>query len=447
MTDKKNIVLMLVLLAVSLLCLPGELVAESSFTVAPGLSVEFKKFDDQYFKTMEHFKRMDAVVSRLIKSRRASGVINCRIFITPEVKGKTAIQQINDLVTLSLNNEYETWKDDCQINRYLLSTIILCRLGLSPEENFNVLPQWLLAGMMGMIRQKQASARIIDVQYMPGLRALALEGKIPELKKIISKPLYPESDGAAYEFYEEICSFMVKKIETLSGGSEHILNDIIFLSAKKKYTPDEVFNTTVVRVTLDKYFKNSTLSMSDDEKFQLWFEASVREKVLSPFNPFSAAQIKEKVAGIRKVTCKMKTGGKEPREETFDILDLPEKLPSVENKNAVLLEKSRTMDLIQNACPQPLMAPVSDLSAALNDIGNKSSDDAREHLAAALNTLGEELKKQEAIENYLIELENKQISPALIYNMEIKEVNRTDDVMWPSLNKYLETVEKKFLED
>lgn len=447
MTRKDSKALMLVLFGAFLLCFPGKIAAESSFPVSPGLSVEFKKFDDQYFRIMEHFKQMDAVVSRLIKSKRAGGAINCRILITPDVKGKATIQQNNDLVTISLSNEYETWKDDYQINKYLLSAIILCRLGISPESNLNILPQWLLAGMMGMIKQKNTSARILDVQYMPGLRALALEGKIPDFRKIISKPLYPESDGAAYEFYEEICSFIVKKIETLSGGSERILNDIIFLSAKKKYTQAEVFNTTVERVVLEKYFKDSAQNMSDDEKFQMWFDAAVREKVLSPFNPFSAEQIKGKIAGIRKVTCMMRTGGKEPSEETFDILLLPEKLPLIENKNAVLLEKVRTVDLIQNACPQPLMNSVSGLGSALNAIGNKSADDAREQLAAALEKLAEDLKKQEAIENYLVQLEEKQLSPAVTYSMEIKEVNRTDDVMWPTLNKYLDSVEKKFLED
>jgi hypothetical protein len=83
----------------------------------------------------------------------------------------------------------------------------------------------------------------------------------------------------------------------------------------------------------------------------------------------------------------------------------------------------------------------------LNDIGNKSEDDAKEQLVAALDTLNEDLKKQEAIENYLAVIEENQVSPAVLYGMEIKEVNRADDVMWPTLNKYLESVEKKFLED
>jgi hypothetical protein len=447
MAGKSSAALLMVVFGLCLLFFQGELAAESSFLVSPGLSVEFRKFDNQYFKMMEHFKRMDASVSRLIQGKRVSGAINCKILITPDVKGKAAIQQENDLVTVSLSSEFETWKDDYQINKYLLSIMILCRMGIRPEENFNILPQWLLAGIMGIVRQRDTSAKIFDTQYMPGLRALATEGKIPDLKKIISKPLYPESDGAAYDFYEEVCGFMVKKIETLSRGSEHIFNDIIFLCAKKKYTQAEIFNTTVERVVLDKYFKDSTLNISDDEKLQLWFEGTVREKVLSPFNPFTASQIKEKITGVRKVTCMMKSRNKETQEETFDIVQMPEKMPLVENKNAVMLEKIRTVDSILNACPQLLINSMRNLNAALNDIGNKSEDDAKEQLVAALDTLNEDLKKQEAIENYLAVIEENQVSPAVLYGMEIKEVNRADDVMWPTLNKYLESVEKKFLED
>ena len=100
MTGKDSKALMLVVFGAFLLFSQGKIAAESSFAVSPGLAVEFKKFDDQYFRIMEHFKQMDAVVSRLIKSKRTSGVINCRILITPDVKGKTTIQQNNDLVTV-----------------------------------------------------------------------------------------------------------------------------------------------------------------------------------------------------------------------------------------------------------------------------------------------------------------------------------------------------------
>ena len=143
----------------------------------------------------------------------------------------------------------------------------------------------------------------------------------------------------------------------------------------------------------------------------------------------------------------MKSRNKETQEETFDIVQMPEKMPLVENKNAVMLEKIRTVDSILNACPQLLINSMRNLNAALNDIGHKSEDDAKEQLVAALDTLNEDLKKQEAIENYLAVIEENQVSPAVLYGMEIKEVNRADDVMWPTLNKYLESVEKKFLED
>ncbi|MFA6103302.1 MAG: hypothetical protein WCV67_15730 [Victivallaceae bacterium] len=447
MTRKKSVNLMLVLSAFCILFCSGALMAESSFTVSPGLSVEFKKFDSQYFIFMDHFKQMDAVVSRLIKSNRGRGIINCRILITPDAKEKTTLLQTNELVTISLSNDYEKWKNDFHINKYLLSTIILCRLGIKPEENFNALPQWMLAGMLGMFHQRYTTAIIFDTYYMPGLKACALEGKIPELRKVISQPLYQESDGTAYEFYEEVCSFLVKKIESISSGSEHILNDIIFLSVQKKYSPQEIFSTTVERVVLEKYFKNSSPNDSDEKKIQFWFESVAREKSLSALTPFSAKQIREKIAAIRKVTCMMKNGKKESKEETIDITELPEKLSLIENKNAVLLEKINIIESVRNACPLALAETAFDFNQALSDIGTKSESKSREQLITALDNLNKELDKQEAIEDYLFKLENTKLSPALLYSREINEAGRKDYTMWPSLNKYLDSVEKKFLED
>jgi hypothetical protein len=447
MTREKSVNLMMVLSMFCILSCHEALMAENSFAVSPGLSVEFKKNDSQYFTFMNHFNQMDAVVSRLIKNSRARGAINCKILITPDAKEKAMLQQTGDLATISLSNEYEKWKDDYQVNKYLLSAIMLCRLGIQPEENLNAPPQWLLAGMFGMVRQRYTYSRIFDTNYMPGLRACAIEGRMPELRKIISQPLYKENDGAAFEFYEEACSFLVKKIEAISSGSEHILNDIIFLSVQKKYSPQEIFSTTMERVVLEKYFKNSSLNDSDEKKIQLWFDATVREKSLSLFNPFTAKQIKDKIAVIRKVTCMIKNEKKELKEETIDITELPEKLPAIENKNAVLLEKINIAESIRNACPQLLTDAVYRLNQALNDIDSKSGSKSKEQLVAAFANLDEELKKQEAIEDCLLNMENTKLSPAILYSREINEVNRKDYVMWPSLNKYLDSVEKKFLED
>ena len=447
MPSKKSVNLLMVLSVCCILLRGGALMAESGYAIAPGLSVEFKVSNSQYFVFIEHFKQMDAVVSRLIKTSRVRGVINCKIFITPDAQDKTTLQQTSDLVKISLSNQYEKWKNDYQINKYLLSTIILCRLGIPPEENFNALPQWMLTGMLGMVRQRYTSSRIVDTYYLPGLRLCAIEGKIPELRKIISQPLYEESDGAAFELYEEVCSFLIKKIESISSGSENILSDIIFLSAQKKYSAQEIFSSTAERVVLDKYFKNTSSDESDEKKIQFWFESAVTEKALTSFNPFTARQIKEKIAAIRKVTCLVKNGKKESKEEIIDITELPEKMPLIENKNAVLLDKIKIADSIRSACPQPLMESALNFSQALNDVGNKSESASREQLIATLAVLDQEVKKQEAIEEYLANMEKTKLSPAILYRREIDEVNRKNYAMWPSLNKYLDSVEKKFLED
>ena len=48
---------MMVLAVFCILFCHEALMAENSFVVSPGLSVEFKKFDSQYFIFMNHFKQ------------------------------------------------------------------------------------------------------------------------------------------------------------------------------------------------------------------------------------------------------------------------------------------------------------------------------------------------------------------------------------------------------
>ena len=93
------------------------------------------------------------------------------------------------------------------------------------------------------------------------------------------------------------------------------------------------------------------------------------------------------------------------------------------------------------------MEPVMNLNQALNDIGSKSERASRGQLVIVLAALDKEVEKQEAIENYLSEIEKTKVSPAVLYSREINEISRKDYTMWPTLNKYLDSVEKKFLED
>lgn len=443
----KPVYRIMILAMLSILSYHNAVIAESGFTVCPGLAVEFKKVDSQYFTVMNHFKQMDAVVSRLIKNNQVRGVIKCKILITPEAKDKASLVQTNELATISLSNEFDKWQENYQVNKYVLATIILCRIGIPPEENINALPQWLITGILGMVRQRYTSSQIFDINYMPGLKVCATEGIIPDLKKIILQPLYQEKDGAAFEFYEEACVVLIKLIESISSGSEQILNDIIFLSMQKKYSQQEIFSTTVERIVLEKYFKNASANDSDEKKLQRWFEAVVSEKALSLFNPLTAKHIKEKITVIRKVKCRVKRESQEPQEETIDITELPHKLSLIENTNELLLDKINIAESIRRACPQLLSRAAFDLSQALNDVGNKSSRASKEQLLTALTNFDKQLKQQEAIEDYLTLMENTRLSPALLYRRELNEVNRKTHGMWPSMDRYLDSVEKKFLED
>ena len=65
----------------------------------------------------------------------------------------------------------------------------------------------------------------------------------------------------------------------------------------------------------------------------------------------------------------------------------------------------------------------------------------------ALAKLKQTLARQQKIEDYLRKLEYTTVAPGRLYRSELIEDKRLNTKFCPSINKYLDKVEKSFLED
>lgn len=434
------------LIIVVLLTTGMNIFAENSFTTSSGNIIEFKKFDKNYFATLQYLRHVDATIGRIVKDSSGSNKSQkCKFYISPDHLDGIKIGRINGQITIALNSNLENWRNDYQTNRKIIGALLLTRIGIAAERYNDVIPPWILSGFVGLCRQKEFAAKIIDINYLPGLRACAIAGKYPRLRSVLRYPMTPEDNGTAYEFYEEICRFMLRETYELSSGSESLLRDIVFLTAKNKYSSDEIFNTTIGRVISEKYSKNFDSKLPDEEKIQAWFEYSVKAKVISPFSPFTGEQFRIKLESLKQVSCVLKTGNRQNR-ETFTIDQLPLKFDEIEDKNAVVIEKQRIIEQMVVACPPLLSDSTVKLHNAIASIGNVRKENLSRQINEIIDKLQQQLNTQIAIEKYLKETEFAQLPSALLYHREIKEVNRPIYQPWPNLSSYLSKEERKFLE-
>ena len=83
----------------------------------------------------------------------------------------------------------------------------------------------------------------------------------------------------------------------------------------------------------------------------------------------------------------------------------------------------------------------------LGQFDEVSSVVIRVRLEKALAKLKKELTKQQKIEDYLRKLEYATVAPGKLYRRELIENKRLNNNFCPAINKYLDKVEKKFLQD
>jgi hypothetical protein len=421
-------------------------VADNTFTTSSGHIVEFKKFDKNYFATLQYLRHIDSTIGRLVKdSSLHDKTQKCKFFISPDNKDGIRISRLDGQLTIALHSDSELWKNDYKTNRKIIGLLILARIGIAPERYNEVIPAWVLSGFIGLCRQKEFAAKIVDLNYLPGLRACAVAGQYPKLKTVLRYPMNPEEHGAAYEFYEETCRFMLREANDFSTGSENLLRDIIVLTAKNKYTRDEIFNTTLGRVIVEKYSRNFPSKLDDEAKIQAWFEYTVKSRVISPYNPLTAVEFRRKLQELKQVSCIIKKGNQQ-NHENFTIDQLPLKFDELEDKNAVVLGKQREIEQMAIACPPLLFEATANLHRAIAAIGSVKKDKASRQIAESVDIIEKQLEKQMAIERFLNETAFSDISASLLYSREINEVSRPIYEPWPNLYKYLANEQRKFLE-
>ena len=419
----------------------------------------FESFDKKYYETLEYLRYMDRQIAGCLNSSAIKNKYTCQLFILDsEVKNDVNIIENRKMVNIYVNKNFRTAKNKFTVITKIINAMLLAKTGFRPTEVKVRLPEWLIVGIYGRTELRFSSHSILPVSYFPGLKALCQEEKLPDFRIAIGTPLSPENDGTAYELYEEFCRFILLEIKGLSVRSDNPVADMVFLSARKRYSSSEVFNSTIARAIIKSYDKMhrsldkkyDPVSVSDAVKVQEWFKKVAEKRLINLNSPLQTKFFEQRFRRFRTFTYYYKPKGKLPERMTRDIAKINEifdKYGMNPGFKEMMRKKFIEIDALVMVCQPLSIKHVERIREVMGQFDDMSSVIIRVRIEKALAALKQSLEKQQKIEDYLRKVEYATASPGNLYRNELIEDKRLSNKFSPAINNYLDKVEKTFLKD
>jgi len=432
---------------------------KDSFNTKSGTLITFQQFDKEYYETLQYLKFADRLISSYLNSSAIKQNYICRIFVVTDiVKNDIDIVETSGNVNIYLNKNFRTAKNKFHIITKMINAMLLAKTGFKPNEANFSLPQWLLVGIYGKLELRFFSHSILPVTYFPGLKALCQSEKLPDFRIAVSTPLSPERDGTAYLLYQEFCRFIMLEIKRLSSRTDNPIADLIFLTAREKYSSNEIFDYTIVRVIVASYDKRhrrsnrryNPNSKNNAQKVQEWFKKVAGKRLINPNSPLQTKFFEKRFQRFRKFTCIDLVKGKVSGQMTRDIAKINEiydKYGMSEGFNEMLSRKNIELDALNSACQPLSIQYIKELRKILSQFDDISSVVIKVRIKKLLVKLNLALEKQQKVEDYLRKVEYTTVAPGKLYRNELIENKRLKKTFFPSINNYLDKVEKSFLKD
>ena len=433
--------------------------SKDSFNTKSGTVIMFERFDKKYYATLQYLKFADRLISAYINSSAIKQKYTCRIFILDDtVKGDINIIENSKSVNIYLNRDFRTSENKFTTISKMINAMLLAKTGFKPNDVKVTLPAWIIVGIYGKLELRFTSHSVLPVSYFPGLKALCQSDKLPDFRLALSTALNPDQDGIAYQLYQELCRFTMLEIKELSSRSDNPIADLIFLSARKKYSSNEVFNSTILR-SIIKYYdkmnrrkdkKYNSNALSESQKIQKWFKKIAEKRLINVTSPLQTKFFKERFQRFRKFSYNYKEKNKKAERMIRDISKLNEIYDKYEMDKGfeyMMNKKFLEIDALLMVCQPLAKKHLERIRTVLGQFDDMSSVIIRDRLEKALVKLKDSLAKQQKIEDYLRKIEYSTVDPGKLYRKELIENKRLNSNFCPAINKYLSKVEKNFLED
>ncbi|MDD5698103.1 MAG: hypothetical protein PHH77_05755 [Victivallaceae bacterium] len=430
-----------------------------SFSTRSGTAITFQRFDREYYETLQYLKFADRIISGYLNSSAVKQSYPCRIFVLNEpVKGGINIVEAGGKINLYLHKDFQTAENKFAVTTGMINALLLAKTGFNPNECKRPLPPWLTVGIYGQMELRCFSHSILAVPCFPGLMALCVAGKLPDFRASLNTALSPEADGIAYRLYEELCRFVLVELKRLSSRADNPIADAVFMTARGKYSEEQIFDYTVVRAILKNYDRLSReinkktvpSGAGDAQKVQNWFKMVANRDLVSLSSPLLTKDFVTRFYHFRRCTYVHRIKGSSPVRMVRDISKITEiydRYGMSTGFSEMLDGKFRELEgLIQVS--QPLCSvSLEKLRSTLQQFDQLPSVIIKKRLALILGELEQTFERQQQIEVYLRAVEYAATAPGKLYRDELIEDRRLEKNFCPAINNYLDQVEKSFLRD
>lgn len=401
------------------------------------------------------FRTVDVVISRIIPSPNKKKVIP-QIYTIVLVHDKD-FKKVNIIngklkgIRFYLPENTKVWAENDKILSSIVAAVLLKKCGYSPDNNQNNLPPWLVYGILSKVKRRMDKANIPGIMTFPGIHMLLTSGVPPNLLKISTSPVRA-GDGPAYDVFLEASEIMLESTGRLPKNREAI-KDLIDLSMQG--IPPENSFIQIFSKKVHNMLQNTTeISQLDrdrqiNEELQDWLIDNATLLAVNAFNPgnadFAERQFR-KIGIVRYISVVDDNNGKAKEERYCKVENLKEKKKDIKNFPALVRFKELEFARLEFAVPASMQPSLYRIKRALHKLRADSSYDFKKEFLDAKQQFYNEIEKYNEIDAYLKQMEFRFVPESWRYRTELKEIEKSKNKerrRWPTLTKYLDSVEKE----
>lgn len=346
------------------------------------------------------------------------------------------------------------WMNNNKILSKIISKLLIREARLLSGKKYKSAPKWLINGVIAKIKRRLNVNKIPGIITYPAVHMYMQATSEPRLINLLNSSLKP-SDGAAFTLFYETSDLILTAIQKLPEYKKDI-RTIIELSATSDIPPKDSFNQ-IFGKNIVAFRKNTNTTyninknLDNNEIVNLWLIESAIRYSINIFNPSNATFAEKRfkkveIVGYYPVIEKSDDSDQELRYCLLE--DFAKKRDDI--KEFAVLRKQKELELIrfEFSLPPSLQEPIRNIRLDLVAMGNNASYDYIKHYKINKKKFYIELEKLNELERYISKIERQYVPESWRYGSEFELINVWDkkrETLWPSLTKYLDSIEDETL--
>ncbi len=405
-----------------------------------GVELLYEPGAERRSEKLDSLRELDRELTRLFRAPPARRG-RCRvIFSAARRSDALELRRTPERTDILLGDRfYEVYETDPAFRRKLIRALLLARF--AAVEGSRSLPEWIGAGLDGIVAANRSSGRIArNIRYYPVLRALLMSNNAPDFREL-SLVSDPNFNGSALQSFEELSRFLLETASAASSLKDNALGDYVMMIVSNNRRPEEAYDLTIRRVLG---------AMSPGVPAERMLQLAAERLAFNSRTPRPGDHSQSLLPGVLTIEYsplgsdgKVKPGAAKTK-ASFEILPslFKNRHPDAPN---IRLDQTRRLRDFAFGFPVEVL-PYSEKIVMILEKSDGSDPEAeRKELLAAVAELNAALRRQAAIEKELEKIENETVSPFARFSSDLAEESRSQEMLTERGRAFLNQIEAEYL--